>query len=160
MAALGLLVLRLTLASVFIAHGAHELFGAFAGPGFGPGGLSNTAAHFAAMGVTQGFAAAVLGALIQLVGGICLAVGFGVRPTAVLIAALLGFEIWKDQSRWGFFLNWTLDPGRGHGAEYFVVLIGVLFFLVISGAGAWSVDGRRATRVASRAAGRARLRRP
>ena len=111
------------------------------------------------MGVTQGFAAAVLAGLIQLIGGICLVVGFGVRPMSIAMAALLGFEIWKDQARWGFFLNWTLDPARGHGAEYFVVLIGVLVFLVMSGAGDWSIDGRRARRSASRAAGRARLRR-
>ena len=49
----GLLLLRLALAAVSMAHGAHTLFGAFGGPGsgVGPGGLAQTAAQFTAMGL-------------------------------------------------------------------------------------------------------------
>jgi uncharacterized membrane protein YphA (DoxX/SURF4 family) len=36
---LGLLGLRLALAAVFVAHGAHTLLGVWSTPGIGPGGI-------------------------------------------------------------------------------------------------------------------------
>ena len=56
MNSVGLLVLRLSLAAVSIAHGAHILFGTFGGPGsgVGAGGLTQTAAQFAAMSLPGG----------------------------------------------------------------------------------------------------------
>ena len=44
MKGLGPVLLRFVLAVVFIAHGANKLFGVWAGPGIGAGGLSGTAA--------------------------------------------------------------------------------------------------------------------
>jgi uncharacterized membrane protein YphA (DoxX/SURF4 family) len=58
----------------------------------------------------------------------------------------------------GFFLNWTLTPGRGHGMEYNLVLIGALLCLMLTGPGALSVDELQSHSAASRAAGRARAR--
>ena len=159
MAAPALLLLRLTIAAVLAAHGAHRLFGVFGGPGVGPGGLSHTATYFASLGIGQSFAAAVVAGAIQLVGGLFLAVGFGARVTSAVVLVLVGVEVWKDQLRWGFFLNWTLDPARGHGIEFSLVMVAVLVTIVLAGPGDWSFDGRRARRSASRAAGRARLRR-
>jgi uncharacterized membrane protein YphA (DoxX/SURF4 family) len=43
--------------------------------------------------------------------------------------------------------------------EFSILMIGALTALALSGAGDWSIDGRRATTAATRAAGRARLRR-
>ena len=58
----------------------------------------------------------------------------------------------------GFFLNWNLTPGQGHGYEFNFVLIGALISLMLSGPGAFSIDGRRARHAETQAYGRARLR--
>src|SRR4029079_5000958 len=67
--------------------------------------------------------------------------------------------IWKEHGKYGLFLNWTNAPGLGHGIEYSIVMGSMLLFLVLAGAGDYSIDGRRQRYSASRAAGRARLRR-
>lgn len=153
-----LLVLRLVLALVFVAHGSHDLFGAFASPGAGPGRLAATAAHFAHIGLGPAMLFAFVSGCLQLFGGVLLAVGYFTRWISIALAALEALEIWKDFSHWGLLLNWSLDPTRGHGMEYAIVLIGALACLTLAGAGDWSIDGVRARSAASRAAGRARLR--
>jgi putative oxidoreductase len=160
MTAIGLLLLRLVLAAVCVAHGAHALFGAFGGPGsgVGPGGLGQTAAQYTAMGL-PGFAVAVLAGLANLVGGLLLGVGYLTRWAAATLALLTGLLAWKSQLVWGFFLNWIGEPGRGHGMEFSIVLIGALLCLALTGGGDWSLDGGRSRRRSAAAAGRARLRR-
>jgi putative oxidoreductase len=155
----GLLVLRLGLAVVSIAHGVHTLFGIMGGPGsgVGPGGLSHTAEQFTAMGL-PGFAIALLAGITELAGGILLAVGYLTRWAAIALAALTAILAWKSQAPWGFFMNWVLEPGRSHGIEFSVVLITAYACLALIGAGDWSFDGRRAHRRSYVAAGRARLR--
>jgi putative oxidoreductase len=158
MAGLGLLVLRLALAAVFVAHGSNELFGAWAGPGVGKGGLANTAALYASLGVHPEFVLAVLASVTQLVGGLLVGVGYFTRWASAAIIIYLAIGIWKAHWPWGFFLNWTGAPGRGQGIEFSVVLTSALVCLILTGAGRWSIDGQRASSRATRAAGRARLR--
>jgi putative oxidoreductase len=160
MSATGLLLLRLVLAVVSMAHGAHTLFGAFGGPGSGVGlgGLGQAAAQFTAMDL-PGFPIAVLAGLAQLLGGALLVVGYLTRWAALTLAALTGILAWKSQMPWGFFLNWVAEPGRGHGIEFSIVLIGAFLCLALTGGGDWSVDGRHSRRSTYAAAGRARLRR-
>ena len=158
MVGLGLAVLRLALAVVFAAHGAHILFGYGAGPGIGGGGLQNTAHQYAALGLHPEFLLAVLSGVIQLLGGVLLVLGVLTRWAAVSLIGYLGIGIWKEHYQWGFFLNWAGAAGRGQGFEYSAMLIGALLCLIISGGGDWSFDGHRANSAAKRAAGRARLR--
>ena len=58
----------------------------------------------------------------------------------------------------GFFLNWTMAPGQGHGYEYNVSLIATLVSLMLTGPGALSIDGYRARAAEAQAFGRARMR--
>lgn len=157
-AALSLVILRVTLAVVLVAHGAHIVFGAFAGDAVGSGGLSQTAAYFDGIGLAPGFLMAVLAGGIQLMGGLLVGAGWLTRWAALGVIGYLALTVWKDHARWGFFLNWVLDPTRGHGLEFSLVLTGALLTLVFAGGGDWSIDGLRAQTAASRAAGRARLR--
>jgi putative oxidoreductase len=158
MIASALLVIRLTLAIVLVAHGAHDLFGAFAGPGIGPGGLTNATTYMASLGLAPAFPLAVMDGVLHLAGGALLAAGWFTRSTAIVLASYLGVLVLRDSARWGFFLNWTLDRTRGHGMEMAILLIGGLAALALAGAGDWSLDGFRASTAAARASGRARLR--
>jgi putative oxidoreductase len=158
MTSLGLAFLRLALAIVFVAHGANKLFGAFAGPGIGPGGLTSTAAYFASVDLQPASVLALLAALAQFVGGLLIGAGLLTRWAAVAGLAYIGVGMWKVHWQWGLFLNWTGAPGQGHGVEYSIVIAAALACLLLTGAGDFSIDGRRASYRASRAAGRARLR--
>ena len=159
MNAAGLLVLRLIVAVVLIAHGSHQLFGAFASPAVGPGGLTTTAARFTTLGLEPGYPLAAMAGGIQLVSGGLIAIGLLARWAAIASMLYLGITIWKEQLRWGFFANWVINPERGHGVEISAVLVGALLCLTLAGAGDWSIDGRRTRAAAARASGRARLRR-
>jgi uncharacterized membrane protein YphA (DoxX/SURF4 family) len=59
----------------------------------------------------------------------------------------------------GFFINWAMTPGKGHGIEYNVVLIAALVCLMFTGPGGFSLEHRRERWAESDRAGRARLRR-
>ena len=158
MVGLGLLVLRLALAAVFVAHGGNKLFGLFGDPGIGPGGLSTTAAFFGVHGLSPSFPLAVVDAVLELVGGTLLLVGFLTRAASVALAISMGIAIWVVHAQWGFFLNWMAAPDRGDGMEFSIVLIAALVCLALSGGGDLSIDGASQRSAAREAAGRARLR--
>ena len=158
MPGLGLVILRLVLAVVFVAHGTNILFGSWAGPGVGPGGLQVTAQQYAAMGLHPEFLLAVLAGITQFVGGLLLAGGLLTRYASVALLIYVGVGLWKEHLQWGFFLNWIRSPQQGLGIEYSVTLAGALIALALIGGGSWSIDGQRQSTQASRAAGRARLR--
>lgn len=155
---LGLALLRLALATVFIAHGANMLFGVGAGPGIGAGGLDLTTQTFAANGLAPAFPLAVTVGVVELAGGVLLAIGWFTRIVAPLLSVVILVAVWKTQWAYGFFLNWLGAADRGQGYEYSLLLIGALACLALTGAGEWSIDGRREAAHASQQAGRARLR--
>lgn len=159
MAAAGLLVLRLTLAVVLFAHGAHTLFGVWSGPGVGPGGLSNAAVRLTNLGLEPGFPIAALTGVIQVAGAVLLGLGWLTRWAAAAVLLRVLTDLWVIYRPAGFFLNWTNDPVGGHGVEYGLLVAGALLCLLLSGAGDISIDGRRSRRLGKRASERERLRR-
>lgn len=138
-------VLRLAVGTIFVAHGAQKLFGVWGGPG-----LSGTAASMGQLGLGPGFPLALLVALVELVGGLMLIIGALTLFAALALAIVMGVAIWKVHLAAGFFL-----PA---GYEYNIVLLGALISLVLTGPGAFSIDGRRARSAEAEAYGRARLR--
>lgn len=158
MSAIGLALLRLALAVVCLAHGTHTLFGWWSNGGIGPGGLTQAAAYLAAAGLKPAFPLAVLSAVAEVVSGVLLVFGWFTRIAAIIQIVDIGIGMWTMHLKWGFFLNYTNDPMRGHGVEYWIVMLAALACLALTGPGALSIDGRRANRAAARAAGRARLR--
>jgi putative oxidoreductase len=153
-----MLVLRLALAVVFVAHGSHLLFGAWPGPGQGPGGLSHEAEFYAAAGLTPAMPLAILAGTVQLAGGLLIGLGWFARWAAAALAIDVGIGLWQLHLKWGFFLNYSNAAGQGHGIEYTVMLIGALLALILAGAGDLSIDGVRSKGKEARAAGKARLR--
>jgi putative oxidoreductase len=158
MPALGLLLLRLAVAIVSSAHGAHTLFGVggAAESGIGEGGLDAVAARFVSMGL-PGFPLAVVAGLTQFVGGLLILAGYLTRWAATSLSALMMLLAWKSQLPWGFFMNWIGEPGRGHGVEFTFMMVAACLCLAFTGGGDWSLDGRRSRRDSYLAAGRARL---
>ncbi|PQD97209.1 hypothetical protein CYL18_04890 [Pradoshia eiseniae] len=61
---LGLLIVRLIVGGLFLAHGAQKLFGWFGGAG-----LSGTAGWLESIDVKPGFFMAMMVGLIELIGG-------------------------------------------------------------------------------------------
>lgn len=146
-------VLRLVLGVVFVAHGLQKLVGVWGG-----GGLSATADFLAGLGIPAPFAAAVLVGGVETLGGVLLVVGLYARWAAAALAVETAVAIWKVHLPYGFFLNWALTPGVGHGYEYTLTLAAGLVCLLLTGAGALSVDAARARAAEEEALGRARLR--
>lgn len=153
MARYGPAILRIAVGAVFMAHGAQKLFGVWGGPG-----VRGTAALLEQLGFSPGFPWAMLVGLVELGGGLMLVAGALTLAAAFALLVETAVAAWKIHLANGFFLNWTVAPGRGHGYEFDLVLVGALLSLLLTGPGALSVDGRRARDAESEAAGRARLR--
>ena len=118
--------LRLSLASVFLFHGAQKLFGLFGGYG-----IDGTAGYMESIGLPFGTLMAVLAGATELLGGLALLLGVGVRLASVplaftmLIAAFLGHP--------GSF-----DAAKG-GMEYPLTLLAGIIALGLLGPGSYSI---------------------
>jgi len=145
-------VLRLAVGAVFVAHGAQKLLSAAGG------GLPETASAFADLGLTPVWPVALLIGLVELAGGLLLICGALTRWVSPVLALATAVAVWKIHLPNGFFMNWSLAPGQGHGYEFSLALIAALVSLMLTGPGALSVDGRRARTAEAAAYGRARLR--
>jgi len=146
-------VLRLAVGAMFVAHGMQKLFAVWGG-----GGLSGTAAYFASLGLSPAYPLAVAVGVIEFAGGLLLLAGAFTRYVSVPLAAIMTAAIWTAHLPHGFFINWPLAAGRGHGVEFHLVVLGALVCLMLSGPGALSYDHARARSAEADAAGRARLR--
>ena len=129
-----LLIVRIVLGVIFVGHGAQKVFGCFGGPG-----LRGVIGYFRqALGVPAPLT--VLAAFTELLGGLAMIVGLLVRPAAVGLILVMLVAIAKVHWRNGFFLNWSLEPGKGHGYEMNLALIGMALAMLVGGAGALSID--------------------
>ena len=81
-------------------------------------------------------------------------------PAGHAFALLLTTAVtsWKLHLANGLFLNWSLEPGVGHGYEFDLLMIGALLCLMTTGAGSLSFDRARQRTADLEAAGLARLR--
>jgi putative oxidoreductase len=149
----GLTALRLAVGVVFAAHGAQKLLGLWGGPG-----LSGTAAMVGSLGLPYPYPLAMLLTLTEFCGGILLVLGWLTPWVSLALIIDMAVAIWKVHYANGFFMNWANTPGRGHGIEYNLVLIAALTALMLSGAGALSIDDWRSQHHEARARGRERMR--
>jgi putative oxidoreductase len=121
----GLVILRAVVGAVFVAHGAQKLF---------VYGLPGVSGAFEGMGVPL---AGLIGpgvAFLEFAGGLALIAGLVTRVAAAgLAATMLGAMVLVHLPA-GFFLP--------NGVEFVLTLFGAALVLVVTGAGAWSVDAR------------------
>src|ERR1700741_433765 len=126
-------ILRLTLGVVFFAHGAQKMLGWFGGFGFrGTMGFFTGMAHIPAP-------LAFLAIAAEFFGGIGLIFGFLTRIAAFGIGVNMLVAIMTVHLPFGFFMNWT-GTQKGEGFEFHALVLAIVSYLMIRGAGAFSVD--------------------
>ena len=132
---LALLVLRLAVGAVFIAHGAQKVF---------VYGLAGTGGSFADMGVPLAEIAGPVVGLVELIGGVFLVIGLATRLVGAALAVNMLVATLLVHLSAGIF------AAEG-GYELTLVLGASALALVLSGAGRLSVDAvltrRRAAQV-------------
>jgi len=126
------LVMRLTVAIVFFAHGAQKVLGWFGGYG-----ASATIQGFSKMGLPPAITVLVMAA--ELGGSLLLLVGFLTRLGALAIGCVMAAATLMVHSKVGFFMNWA-GMQKGEGFEYHLLALGLCLALLIKGGGALSVD--------------------
>ena len=126
-------ILRLVLGVVFFAHGAQKMLGWFGGSGF-----SGTMGFFTShMNIPAPFAFLAIAA--EFFGGLGLILGFLTRIAAFGIAVNMLVAIFMVHAPNGMFMNWT-GQQKGEGFEYHLLALAITVFLMIRGAGAFSID--------------------
>ena len=126
-------VVRVTLGVIFFAHGSQKVLGWFGGYG-----LKGTTGYLVSTGLPLAVAYAVC--FFEFLGGLGLVVGLLTRLAALAIITVMVGAIVKVHSPHGFFINWELAPGKGHGIEANLAFIAMALACVIAGGGALSVD--------------------
>ena len=120
---LGLLVMRLVLGTIFIAHGGQKLFTM---------GLDGVAGGFGQMGVPMASVMGPLVAFLEFFGGFAIIGGFLTRLVSLGLASTMIGAITLVHAKNGFF-----NPG---GIEFPLSLLGTAIVLAITGAGSYSLD--------------------
>lgn len=120
-----LLVLRIVLGAVFVAHGYRRWFQT---------GMAETANQFAQWGVPQPRLSAYLAGSVELIGGSLLIIGLLTTLVAGALALLAAAAAYFVHLGNGFF-------AEAGGVEYPVVLAVSLLIVVVFGAGRASLDG-------------------
>ena len=122
-----LLLLRVTLGGVMLAHGINHIIGG--------GKITGTAGWFESLGMRPGILHAWLASITEIAAGVLLVAGLA---TSLAAAAALGVLLvaWITNHRGnGFF---TFRPGEGW--EYVMVLSAIGLAVGGLGAGGWSLD--------------------
>ena len=120
-----LLLARVIVGAVFMAHGAQKLFAAFGGPGL---------SAFVGMMGPIGY----LVAIGEFFGGLGIVVGFLSRFSAASIIVIMLGAIGMVHGKVGFFMNWMGNQG-GEGFEYHLLAIAILLVILIAGPGRYAL---------------------
>ncbi len=126
-------VIRVVLGVIFFAHGAQKVLGWFGGYG-----LKGTTGYFTSMGLPLPIAYLVC--FFEFLGGIGLVLGLLTRPAALAVAIVMVGAIVTVHWANGFFVNWEMKPGKGHGFEANLAFLAMAVACLIAGGGALSID--------------------
>jgi putative oxidoreductase len=119
---LALLILRVVLAAVMLAHGIPKITG-----------FSGTAGFFASAGVPAPTLAASYAAIVEVGGGILILLGIAVDVVGLLFAVdMLGAIVFV-----------AFKNGFRGGWEFELTLLVIAVALALGGPGAYSVGGRK-----------------
>ncbi|TDL67474.1 DoxX family protein [Rhodococcus qingshengii] len=120
---IGALILRITLGAIFFIHGVVKF----------QGGIENTAGWFEGLGLPGVTAYGV--ALLEIIGGILLIIGFATRLVSALFALLMIGATVKVKLAIGLLGN-----GQMAGYELDLAFLAIAVYLVINGSKLLSVS--------------------
>ncbi|GAA4237991.1 DoxX family protein [Actinomadura meridiana] len=120
----GLLIGRLAVGVIFVAHGWQKVFDT---------GHAGVADGFDKLGIPLPDLSALFASYVELLGGAALIVGLLTPLAGVLIALNMGGAFWYVHKGHGIF-------SENGGYEYVMVLAGVALLLAATGAGRFSLD--------------------
>jgi len=125
------LVGRLLLAALFLPAGIGKLTG-----------FSGTVGYISSVGLPLPELAAALALVVEIVGGLALIAGFGTRLAALALGVFTLVASFFFHNYWGV----AAEQQFVQQLLFFknVAVAGGLFTLAALGAGAWSIDARRA----------------
>jgi len=128
------LAIRVALGVIFIAHGGQKLFGLWGGAGL--------QATFDAFESNMGIPAwiTLMAVLAEFFGGLAVLLGLLTRLASVSLGIVMLVAIFEAHLQHGFFMNWNLVRGVGHGIEFNLALLGMSLGLILSGPGPLSLD--------------------
>ena len=126
-------LIRVTLGVIMFGHGAQKVLGWFGGYG-----LKGTTGYLTSIGIP--LPVAYLVCFTEFLGGIALVIGLLTRLAALGVALVMVGAAVKVHLPNGFFMNWDLTPGKGHGFETNLALLAMALACVIAGGGALSID--------------------
>ena len=125
------LIARVLLAALFLPAGISKLTG-FAG----------TVGYISSVGLPLPAVGAALALTVEIVGSLALLAGFGTRIAAVVLAA---FTL---VASFFFHAYWAVPADQAFVTQLLffknIAVVGGLLALAANGAGAWSLDARRA----------------
>jgi len=125
--------LRLALGLVILPHGAQKLLGWFGGYGFrGTMGWFTGTMHIP-------YLFGLLAIIAEFFGPLALLAGLLTRPAALGIAVVMVVAALTSHRQHGFFMNWFGNQ-QGEGFEFHILAASMAAVLVLTGAGAWSLD--------------------
>jgi putative oxidoreductase len=130
---LSVFILRVVLGIIFFAHGAQKVLGWFGGHG-----LNGTVGFMSSQGLPAPIAYMVC--FIEFLGGLGLIVGLLTRLDALGIAIVMIGAIATVHAKEGFFMNWELAPGKGHGFEANLAFLAMAIALILDGGGWLALD--------------------
>ena len=125
---IGLLVLRLAVGLTMAAHGGQKLFGWFGGYG-----LAGTGGFMESLGFRPGKVHAGLAGVLELGGGLLIALGLLTPVGAAMLITVMVVAIATVHLPKGFFVS-------DGGFEYNLMIIASVAALAFTGAGAYSLD--------------------
>jgi putative oxidoreductase len=128
------LIIRCTVGLVILPHGLQKLLGWFGG--HGPAATIEAFQQW--FGLPMTVTALVIAA--ESFGALSLILGFATRLCAASIGLVMIGAITMVTGRWGFFMNWYNEQGRGEGFEYHLLVLGMVAVLILDGGGRYSVD--------------------
>lgn len=127
------LVGRLLLALLFVPAGFSKI-----------GGFDGTVGYITSAGLPAPTIAAIVAIIVEVVGGLALVFGLGTRLAALALA------LFTVAAAFGFHAYWAVPADQQFMQQLLffknIAITGGLLVLAAFGAGAWSVDGKRAAK--------------